>query len=60
MRNCNNCEHVLVRGEFITCGLVLSEGDEYDADLADGIASDFAEMCEDFSAANPQIITIQP
>lgn len=51
-RNCNACEHVLVKGEYITCGLVLAEGDEDDADMADGIHSSFAEMCEDFSPNN--------
>lgn len=59
-RNCNWCQHVLyVHGnrDLITCGKLLAEiaadaeeGEEIDTELADGIAADFAQECEDFSA----------
>lgn len=48
-RDCNNCQKVLLKGRFITCGLLLAEGDEDDAEMADGIASDFAQICSDYT-----------
>jgi hypothetical protein len=53
-RDCNLCRHVLMKGEFITCGLVMSEQEEGDVDLADGIGSDFAEVCEEFLPNEPE------
>lgn len=38
-----------MRGHYITCGLVVSEEEIGLAELSDGIARDFAEICEDFT-----------
>jgi hypothetical protein len=54
-RSCNDCQHCLMRGELITCGMLLAEiagdaeeGEEIDTELADGIHHTFAEECSDF------------
>lgn len=44
-RSCNDCTHCLVKGPYITCGFEI---DEDDPELNDGIASDFAECCENY------------
>lgn len=54
-RSCNDCTHCLVKGETITCGLLLSEiagdaeeGEEIDTELAVGLDHDWAEECDDY------------
>lgn len=49
-KTCNDCSHCIMKGEHVTCGLLLADSDEdpKNMSLADGIHHSFAEMCEDY------------
>ena len=48
LRSCNNCKNCLKPGLYVSCGTVMADSEEDEADLAEGIHHTFAEECADY------------